>query len=67
MIRLLLAVLSVCLFLPLAAVQAQDADDAPATDAITQLVQQASESGMTVIILDGNGNPVTTEEANRSL
>ncbi len=63
MIRLLLAVLSVCLFLPLSAAHAQDADDAPATDAITQLVQQASESGMTVIILDSDGNRMATEDA----
>lgn len=63
MIRFLLAVLSVCLFLPLSAAHAQDADDAPATDAITQLVQQASESGMTVIILDSDGNPMATENA----
>ncbi|WP_299422902.1 mechanosensitive ion channel domain-containing protein [uncultured Shimia sp.] len=67
MIRLLLAVLSVCLFLPLAGLHAQDADDGTTNDAMSQLVQQANENGMTVIILDGNGTSKMSEEASEAV
>ncbi|MFY0659400.1 MAG: mechanosensitive ion channel [Shimia sp.] len=66
MIRLLLAVLSVCLFLPLAGLHAQDADTGTTNDAMSQLVQQANENGMTVIILDGNGTSKMTDEASEA-
>jgi hypothetical protein len=67
MIRLLLAVLSICLFLPLASVHAQDAAEPDASNAMSQLVQQANENGMTVIILDGNGSPMEPDAANEAV
>jgi hypothetical protein len=67
MIRLLLAVLSVCLFLPFASVHAQDAAEPDASNAMSQLVQQANENGMTVIILDGNGSPVMSDASTEAV
>ncbi|CUH51244.1 mechanosensitive ion channel domain-containing protein [Shimia marina] len=66
MIRFLLTILTVCLLLPATFAQAQDSTtDASTSDvnaSISQIMEKAAESGMTVIILDGNGTPMASTE-----
>ncbi|MFY0616324.1 mechanosensitive ion channel family protein [Shimia sp.] len=61
MFRYLFAVLAACLLLPVTQLAAQDTDETTLNSSISQIVEQAAETGMTVIILDGNGDPMPAE------
>ncbi|TCL01520.1 small-conductance mechanosensitive channel [Shimia isoporae] len=57
-----LSVLLVSLFLPLALI-AQETTENAAPNPMTTLVEEAAKQGMTVIIMDGNGEPVSTSNS----
>ena len=61
MIRLILAAVTLCFFLPLQFALAQDTAETTGTSTLNQLVEEASEKGMTVIIMEGEAAAASDE------
>lgn len=63
MVRFWLSLLAICCLLPFAQAQAQTDAQSTLDSSLSQIVEQASSSGMTVIILDGDGTPMSADAA----
>ncbi len=64
MLRILFSILFMCLCLTTGIVHAQDTAEISESNtnaAMSQIVQEAAQNGMTVIVLDANGNAVSTD------